>query len=125
MEDQGVMKEKIIMIGRDFSTIPTGRTRNDGPFSGESFREDVLIPALTENDHVIVDLAGVEGVGSSFLEEVFGGLVRCGKFSEMDLRSKLQIITTDPLFTMCIPKIIQYMDDAKQSLMLSKTNVGG
>lgn len=118
------MKEKTIMIGRDFSTVPAGRTRKDGPYCGECFRDDILIPALAENDSVTVDLAGVEGVGSSFLEEVFGGLVRSGKYAYSDLTSKLHVITTDPLFSMCIPRINQYMEDARQELIKTENKEG-
>jgi hypothetical protein len=59
-----------------FSDTPGGRYRNEGKHSGEEFREDHLIPALESNDRVVVDLDGVKGLMSSFLEEVFGGVVR-------------------------------------------------
>ena len=120
MEVKDKMKEKTIVIGRDFSPIPTGRTRADGPFCGECFRDDYLMPALADNDCVIVDLAGVEGLGSSFLEEVFGGLVRNGRYSPLELQSKLKVITTDPLFAMCLPRISKYMEDARLGLSASK-----
>ena len=65
-----------INVGRDFSPVPAGRRKEDGPFSGESFRERFLTDAIRNNVKVTVDLSGTEGYGSSFLEEAFGGLVR-------------------------------------------------
>lgn len=47
-----------------------------GPNSGEEFREQYLIDALKINTEVSVNLDGVLGYGSSFLEEIFGGIVR-------------------------------------------------
>ena len=65
--------EKIINIARDFSKTPAGRYLTDGPFSGEHFRESVLLPALQTHELLKVDLDGTLGYGSSFLEEAFGG----------------------------------------------------
>jgi hypothetical protein len=59
--------------------------------SGEEFRDDVLLPALKKSDEVIVDLNGVLTLGSSFLEEAFGGLVRKGYYTAKELKSKLVI----------------------------------
>lgn len=67
-----------ISILEDFSPYPAGRYREHGPHSGEALREDLLLPALREHPHVLVDLNGVMGYASSFLEEAFGGLVRAG-----------------------------------------------
>ena len=69
---------KTINIANDFSVFPGGRYRSDGEFSGEEFRDNILIPALQKYQQVIVELDGTRGYGSSFLEEVFGGLVREG-----------------------------------------------
>lgn len=87
------MTEKIIVIANDFSPSPIGRYRTDSETSGEAFRVDLLAPALRNFDHVIVDLDGTDGYGSSFLEEAFGGLVREEGFSEKQIKNKLKIIS--------------------------------
>lgn len=106
------MREKIIVIGRDFSTTPSGRYRDDGPFSGAVFRDDRLVPALRENDRVVVDISGVEGYGSSFLEEAFGGLVRNRLFRKKELDEKLILKTTDETKKCFLERIDAYMNDA-------------
>lgn len=80
-----------LQIAKDFSPNPAGRFKNDGPYSGEAFREDMLWPALQRYDEVTVDLDGARGFGSSFLEEAFGGLVREHRQSLSDLRAKIKI----------------------------------
>lgn len=72
---------KIIDVGRDFSPLPFGRYRKDGRFSGEAFRDDLLIPALKEHGRIMVDLDGAKGLGSSFLHEAFVGLARLKKWN--------------------------------------------
>ena len=84
-----------IHIAEDFSRAPAGRCRNDGPRSGEAFRQEHLAPALREADKVVVHLDGVEGYGSAFLEEAFGGLVRVEGFSSEELRRSLIFDTGD------------------------------
>ena len=84
-----------ISIAKDFSRFPAGRKRGDGPFTGEMFREDVLRPKLAGGAHVVLDIDGVEGLPSSFLEEVFGGLIRAG-WTTTDLRNSIEFRLTDP-----------------------------
>ena len=64
----------------DFTDIPGARYRDDGPFSGEQYREEYLLPAfdlaLSEGARLLVDLDNVQGYATSFLEEAFGGLAR-------------------------------------------------
>ncbi|WP_041421685.1 STAS-like domain-containing protein [Shewanella sediminis] len=60
----------------DFTKYPGPRYKVLGPNSGEEFREQYLIDALKSNSEVSVNLDGVLGYGSSFLEEIFGGIVR-------------------------------------------------
>lgn len=82
----------VISVAEQYSRSPAGRLRTDGPFSGERFREELLLPALQTTGEVIeVDLTGALGFGSSFLEEAFGGLVRNGYYSAEQLRARLRI----------------------------------
>lgn len=71
---------KTIDVAKQFSPTPFGRYASDGNFSAEKFRDEILKPQLLNcNDDITVDFSKVAlGVGSSFLEEVFGGLVRQG-----------------------------------------------
>ena len=87
-----------IWIAKDFSRFPAGRFRSDGPFSGEAFREDHLVPAFTHSKPVTIHLDGVEGYPSSFLDEAFGGLVRKEKLSIAMLRKHLTLLTADPAY---------------------------
>lgn len=106
------MKEKKITVGIDFTKTPIGRYREDGPYSGQVFREDILIPALKENDKVIIDLSGVEGYGSSFLEEVFGGMIRSGDGADAALKDKLHIMSSDPAMSIYVDFAKEYMQAA-------------
>ena len=69
-----------VNIAEDYSKVPGGRYIEDGPFSGQDFREKVLLPKFQEakRQNVIlqVNLDGGYGYGSSFLDEAFGGLAR-------------------------------------------------
>jgi hypothetical protein len=87
------MKTASIFIARDFSPSPAGRYVGDGPFPGQTFREQWLQPAVEQNDEVEVILDGTDGYGSSFLEEAFGGLVRAG-ISALTLHRKLKLISS-------------------------------
>jgi len=90
------MASKVINIANDFTRYPGGRFYTDGPFSGEQFRNEFLIPILSGNDDCSIIFDGARGYGSSFLEEAFGGLVRAGyKASEILLRFNL-ISKSDP-----------------------------
>lgn len=97
-----------IHIAADFSPNPAGRVEADGPFSGEKFRESLLLPAFRSNDVVQVVLDDTGGYGSSFLEEAFGGLVRAG-FSPSQVKEKLQVISSRQIYE---TKIWSYINRA-------------
>ena len=69
-----------LSVARDFSKYPGGRFIKISENSGEEFRDRLLLPALRTNGRVEVELDGVVGYGSSFLEEVFGGIIRAMKW---------------------------------------------
>lgn len=79
-----------IQLAHNFSRFPGGRYREDGPHSGQEFRETILEPALRRDEPVVVSLDGVAGLPASFLEEAFGGLIRSG-FSVEDLERRLDV----------------------------------
>lgn len=103
------MNEVEISIAKDFSMYPAGRYYEDGPYSGQKFREEILFPALMAKDKVTVNIDGTRGFGSSFLEEAFGGLVRIHKLGKAELKSKL--IVTGELETYKL-RIWQYINEA-------------
>src|SRR5262245_24725002 len=84
-----------INIAKDYSRYPAGRFRTDGPYSGERFREDVLVPALQRTNIVQVELDGTAGYGSSFLEEAFGGLVRQHVLSRAEATHRIRLVASD------------------------------
>ncbi len=94
------MSELTIKVS-DYTRYPGPRYRQDGAFSGQEFREDVLVPALrnalAKHGTVSVILDNVAGYGSSFLEESFGGLLRNG-FSIEDLSRHLRIVAETSRF---------------------------
>jgi hypothetical protein len=107
-------KTKTVKISKDFSRSPGGRYVTDGRFSGEEFRDNVLIPILKETDKIIVDLDGCFGFGSSFLEEAFGGLLRKG-FDASVYKDRISIVSAeDPSY---LEEIQEYIDEeaARQS----------
>ena len=87
------MTSTIVSVVKDFHPQPYGRYDNDSPgceeTSGQTFRRNILVPALREFDYVKVDLTGYNRYGRSFLDEAFGGLIREEGFSGEDLRNKL------------------------------------
>ncbi|MEW6164512.1 MAG: STAS-like domain-containing protein [Pseudomonadota bacterium] len=103
---------QVISIAKDFSDCPAGRYAKDGPFSGERFRDELLIPALLKAGSVEVNLDGALGYGSSFLEEAFGGLVREKGYTSRDLHNRLQITSAMPMY---VERIWSYIDDADRN----------
>lgn len=61
----------------DWTIFPGGRYKVDGDYSGEKYREEVLIPFIKENqgDEILIDLDGTFGFATSFLDEAIGKLV--------------------------------------------------
>ena len=99
---------------------PGFRLIADGPSSGEWFRNDVLAPALRDairgHEKLTVVLDGVAGYGTSFLEEAFGGLVRKGIASKVDLDRYLEI-SAGPLFAPYRQLALRYIYDATPELV--------
>lgn len=104
------MNSKTIVIAKDYSDTPAGRYKTDGNYTGERFRDELLYPALQNNEKVIVDLDGALGYGSSFLEEAFGGLIREKDMLLSDIRNKLTIVSSRVLYK---NRIWKYLENAQ------------
>jgi hypothetical protein len=111
------MRQEIMINIADFSAYPSGRDEVDGDYNGTRFRTDYLLPAITEaldsGDKVIVTLDNVKSMGSSFLEEAFGGLVRKEQLNKGQIKSVLEIRTERPSFSRYVDAIWRYIDIAK------------
>ena len=101
-----------IVIAKDFSKTPFGRFMSDSPYSAEKFRKDFLVPAVRSGEQeVVVDFNGIAlGVGSSFLEEAFGGLVRKEGLTKQGLKSRLVIKSEMPFYK---EQIERFIDNAE------------
>lgn len=100
-----------IKIARDYTRTPGFRRRSQGDYSGEEFREDYLQPAfdhLGEEEILVVDLDGARGYATSFLEEVFGGMVRKNGYKQCQ-RIEIVCLTNDVTKKL----VLKYMEDAK------------
>jgi hypothetical protein len=86
------MGEHVISLARDFSRNPGPRLKDQGPDSGETFRK-LLVRALSQHDKIVVDLDGTSGIGSSFLDEAFGGLVRSEGLSKKEVRRRVRVVS--------------------------------
>ena len=103
----------VIRLAKDFSGRPGGRYRAGGDFSGEEFRDALLIPALQTGKIVYVVPDGAEGYSGAFLEEAFGGLIRAG-FSLVYLRDHLYVANENPLYTPYKMLADIYIQEAKR-----------
>jgi hypothetical protein len=106
----------IILNVKDFSKTPGSRYRNEGTkaHSGEEFREDFLEPlfkkALQTCDTILINLDGTIGYGTSWLEEVFGGLAR--KYGKDKVLEKLSFLSYEEEYL--IDDILEYIKDAEK-----------
>jgi hypothetical protein len=106
------MSVKTITIGTDYTDMPGGRYAKYGAFSGEDFRDGVLVPALERNERVVVSLDGAKTYMNSFLEEAFGGLIRERGFSYDDLMKRLVVQATAPRYSIYLKMVQQNLIDA-------------
>lgn len=81
----------------DYTSSPGPRYSSQGEYSGEDFYHTVLnqkfVEAYNAKTKIIVNLDGVDGYASSFLDEAFGNLVY--DFSDKVVRNILTIVSTE------------------------------
>ncbi|MEI7583084.1 STAS-like domain-containing protein [Runella sp.] len=101
---------------KEFSITPGSRYRTEGEkaHSGQEFREEFLEPKFLNvkdsDKKLIVNLDGTIGYGTSWLEEVFGGLAR--KYGHKLVSEKLEFISEEEEYL--IDDIKQYIANAEK-----------
>jgi len=87
-----------IKFAKVFSRRTGPRKIEEGNNSGELHRASLLPyvkDAIENNKKIIIDLDGVLGYGTSFLEEMFGGLIREDHISFDELNKRLSFISLE------------------------------
>lgn len=84
----------VVNVAKQFTKLPGLRYIRLGRFSGEEFRQKFLLEPLKQGKTVIVELDGVRGYGSSFLEEAFGGTVRELDLDITDALNRIKTVTS-------------------------------
>lgn len=111
------MENIVFKVVSEFSRTPSARIAKEGKHPGEELR-NMITPqirlALNNNVKFIIDLDEVAGYGTSFLEEVFGGLIREEGFS-LDQLKQVLIIKSDEEPEL-IEEIWQDINDANEDL---------
>ena len=104
-----------------FSRTPGARRPWEGKFSGEEYRETVVFPAISAmiarnglNEVLTIDLDGGTGYGTSWVEEVFGGLVCENHISEAVLKMHLRIKSVEEPYL--IEDVWEYIREAQEEV---------
>lgn len=101
-----------INVSKGFSSTPGPRLIREGEYSGELFRRGTLEPAFAEalrdNKKIVINLDGTLAYGTSFLEEVFGGLQRI--YPVLNVLEHIDIISEEEPYL--IDDIKKYVEEA-------------
>lgn len=100
-------------VTKQFSRTPSARIAKEGKYPGSELR-NIITPlikkAIKEKGTFTIILDGAAGYGTSFLEEVFGGLVRIEHIPYQDLVRTLNIVSDEE------PELIEEIwDDIKEA----------
>lgn len=105
-----------IKIATDFSKTPGARYESEGDYPGIDFRENILYPKLLEaikkKEKLVIDLDGTAGLGTSFLEESFGGLIRVNKLEFSIINEFIEFISIED--EDYIDEINEYLKEAHE-----------
>ena len=106
----------IYKIAIEFSRTPSARNEQEVKNPGVKLRQ-IITPLIEEcvknNDRFIIDFDGAAGYGTSFLEEVFGGLIRVEHLKYKDLKNTLQFVSEEE--PDLIEECWEYIDDAHEN----------
>jgi hypothetical protein len=104
------MNPFVIDVAARFSDMPYGRSIVDNEFNGEKFRKEILLKELDKHEYILIDLTGVMGSGSSFLDEAFAGLIKHEGFTLEQVNRRL---TFKSPYKSVLNNIDKYIREAK------------
>lgn len=84
------MIKSTFSVARDFSPFAGPRKTSQGAHSGEALRSKLVKFLDAHPGRIVVVLDGTKGMGSSFLDEAFGGLIRYEGRAKSDLERRLE-----------------------------------
>lgn len=84
------MADSIFSIAKDFSPFAGPRYIRQGSHSGEALRQKLLRFLKSHPGTVTIVLDGTKGMGSSFLDEAFGGLIRNEGWAKQEIEQRLK-----------------------------------
>lgn len=103
-------------IAIEFSRTPSARNELEGKNPGVKLRQ-IITPLIKEcigkGVKFYIDFDGAAGYGTSFLEEVFGGLIRVEHLEYEDLKNTLCFISKEE--PDLIEECWEYIDDAHEN----------
>lgn len=101
-----------INVAKDFSPMPSGRSRTDGSYTGEHFYEILIeeINKIPQSEKITVNFDGVLSAGSSFLEQSFADLIRKNNITKRKFPEKFIIVANE--YPEIREKILRYVKEA-------------
>lgn len=102
-------------IARDYTPFPGPRFTRQGSFSGERLGQVLAKRLRSSPGRFRIILDGTVGIGSSFLDQAFGGLVSDHGFDARDLESRLDLVSEiDPSYVHTIRNSINRASRSKR-----------
>lgn len=93
------MADFVFSIAKDFSPNPGPRYKRQGANSGEALRPKLLKMLGSRPGRIRVVLDGTKGMGSSFLDEAFGGLILHEGKRKHELEKRFRFVSeVDPSY---------------------------
>lgn len=97
------MSDVNFSIAQKFSRYPGPRYQWQGPHSGETFRGQLVRLLRSHSGRIRILLDGTTGIGSSFLDEAFGGLISKEGFARDEVRRRFDFVSeVDPSYVVTI-----------------------
>lgn len=107
----------ILNVVTEFGMVTGARYKEEGDFSGEEFRDEILYPkvkeAIDKKCKLIIILDGSYGYGCGFLEESFGGLIRVKGLTKKQITKTIGLISYEEPYL--IKEITNYINDAEDT----------